>query len=252
MGALTTQRGELEQTCFFAADNVQGDSWAGCHLPQPKVQINGTGCARAPAKRGRGTGWAGRGGGGRKRRVYLRSWGPPTRPLWWWTRRGSRGPPAQHDRRMRSVARGALCPLRGSLGHTRRDKRAGRDTRQGSEHGKAVHETLCQLRTELCSSPEDSCKLFSTFVLLNAAQIRHRRRGKRQKLPQRTPRADLAFLTCRITTKEGPISWTTALMALIRTSGAGELGHAESPCRAQIVVTNTKLFVTNLLELDWM
>ena len=62
----------------------------------------------APAKRGRGTGWAGRGGGGRKGRAYLRSWGPPTRPLCWWTRRGSRGPPAQHDRRMRSVAR-ALC-----------------------------------------------------------------------------------------------------------------------------------------------
>jgi hypothetical protein len=51
MGALTTQRGELEQTCFFAADNVQGDSWAGCHLPQPKVQISGTGRARAPACR---------------------------------------------------------------------------------------------------------------------------------------------------------------------------------------------------------
>jgi hypothetical protein len=144
------------------------------------------------------------------------------------------------------------CPLRGSLGHTRRDKRAGRDTRQGSEHGEAVHETLGQLRAELCSNPEDSCKLLSTFVLLNAAQIRHRRRGKRQKLPQRTPRADLAFLTYGTMTKEGPISWTTALMALIRTSGAGELGHAESPCRAQIVVTTRKLNVSNLLEFGWM
>ena len=78
MGALTSQRGELEQTCFFAADNVQGDSWAGCHLPQPKVQISGTGRARAPACR-----LVGVQGGWHSHGWYSCSWSnsaPPARP----------------------------------------------------------------------------------------------------------------------------------------------------------------------------